>query len=367
MQAFAFPQLRWALFPLLTGSILLPLRSAAQQPERYTVSGDEIAIYNLAGELRLEPGPGPDVTAEVTRGGADAGKLKVVKGEVDGRQTLRFLYPADRIQYAKLADGSSTQLRVRDDGTFGDNHDDDHGRDDRRPKGKQITITSHGGGLDAYADLRIAVPTGKEIAVYLAVGKVAVTNVNGDLSIDVASAPVATSNTRGELDIDVGSGAVQVTQARGDLSVDTGSGAVAASDVRGESVSIETGSGVVTASDVRSSQLSIETGSGDIQVTGLTAPHVQLETGSGSVSADLSGEVWNVAVQTGSGDVTLKMPPTLGAEVDIETSSGDIETDFEVAVTRHARDHMTGRIGDGRGKIAIETGSGGIKLVKGGS
>jgi lia operon protein LiaG len=71
-------------------------------------------------------------------------------------------------------------------------------------------------------------------------------------------------------------------------------------------------------------------------------------------------------VETGSGDVTLKMPPTLGAEVDIETSSGDIETDFEVAVTRHARDHMTGRIGDGRGKIAIETGSGGIKLVKAG-
>ena len=366
MQAIAFPELRWTLLPVLTSSILLPLRTMAQQPERYAVSGDEIAIYNLAGEVRVEPGPGPDVTAEVTRGGADAGKLKVVKGEVDGRETLRFLYPADRIHYAKLSDGSSTQLRVRDDGTFGDN-DGDHGRDGRRPKGKQITIAAGGGGLDAYADLRVTVPTGKQVALYLAVGKVAVTNVNGDLSIDVASAPVATSNTRGELEIDVGSGAVQVTQARGDLSVDTGSGTVAASDVRGESVSIETGSGAVTSSDVRSSDLKIETGSGDIQVTGLTAPHVQLETGSGSVSADLNGEVWNVAVQTGSGDVTLKMPPTIGAEVDIETSSGDIETDFEVAVTRHARDHMTGRIGDGRGKIAIETGSGGIKLVKGGT
>jgi lia operon protein LiaG len=366
MPAIAFPELRWTLLPLLTGSILLPLPSAAQQPERYAVSGDEIAIYNLAGEVRVEPGSGPDVIAEVTRGGADAAKVKVIAGDVDGRETLRFLYPADRIQYAKLSDGSSTQLRVRDNGTFGDN-DDDHGREERRPKGKQITITGRGTGLDAYADLRVTVPTGRQVAIYLAVGKVAVTNVNGNLSIDVASAPVATSNTRGELDIDVGSGAVQVTQARGDLSVDTGSGTVAVSDVRGESVSIETGSGAVTSSDVRSSELQIETGSGDIQVTGLTAPHVQLETGSGSVSADLNGEVWNVAVQTGSGDVTLKMPPTIGAEVDIETSSGDIETDFEVAVTRHARDHMTGRIGDGRGKIAIETGSGGIKLVKGGS
>jgi len=50
------------------GGIFLPLtRLAAQQPERYAVSGDEVAIYNLAGEIRVEPGPGPDVTAEVTR------------------------------------------------------------------------------------------------------------------------------------------------------------------------------------------------------------------------------------------------------------------------------------------------------------
>ncbi|HEV7517150.1 MAG TPA: DUF4097 family beta strand repeat-containing protein [Thermoanaerobaculia bacterium] len=353
-----------ALLPLLAGSILLPLRAFAQQPERYAVAGDEVAIYNLAGVVQVQPGPGPDVTAEVTRGGADAAKLKVVQGEIDGRETLRFLYPADRIHYGTTSSGTSTQMRVRDNGTFGDS-DDDRGREERKPRGKQITISTSPGGLDAYADLRIAVPSGKQVALYLAVGKVAVTNFNGDLSIDVAAAPVSTSNTRGELDIDVGSGTVQVTQARGDLKVDTGSGTVSATDVRGETVSIETGSGDVSSSDVRSSELAIETGSGNIEVTKLMAPHVQLETGSGSVTADLNGEVWNVGVQTGSGDVTLKMPPTIGAEVDIETSSGDIETDFEVAVTRHARDHMTGRIGDGRGKIAIETGSGGIKLVKG--
>ena len=63
-------------------------------------------------------------------------------------------------------------------------------------------------------------------------------------------------------------------------------------------------------------------------------------------------------VETGSGDVTLKVPPTLGAEVDIETSSGDIETDFEVAVTRHARDHMTGRIGEGGGRSRSRRGRG---------
>ena len=358
MQAIAIPQARWTILLALTG-FLLPPSLSGQQSERYTLSADEVAIYNLAGEVRVEAGSGPGVTTEVVRGGADAARLKVMKGESDGWETLRVVYPGERIQYGKLTAGSSSQLRVRDDGTFGGDHDKD------KDQGRRVTIAASGGGLDAYADLRVTVPAGKRVAIHQAVGKVAVSNVNGDLSIDVAAAPVTASGTRGELDIDVGSGAVQVTQARGDLSVDTGSGPVGVSDVRGKSVSIHTGSGDVTASAVRSSELSVETGSGNIQVTSLIAPHVKLETGSGSVAADLSGEVWEVSVETGSGDVTLKVPPTLGAEVDIETSSGEIETDFEVAVTRHSRDHITGRIGDGSGKIDIETGSGGIKLVKG--
>jgi hypothetical protein len=357
MQAIAGLTPRWAILPL---ALVLPAALPAQQAERYSILGSEVAIYNLAGEVKVEPGAGPGVTAEVTRGGADAAKLKLAQSEVNGRKTLRIIYPGDRIQYGRLTDGSSTQLRVRDDGTFSD-HDDDN---EHRNEGRRVTIAGGGGGLAAHADLRVIVPRGKQVALYLAVGKVNMANVEGDLILDVASAPVTTSNTRGELRIEVGSGAVQVTQSRGDLSIDTGSGAVAVSDVRGESVSIETGSGEVTTSDVRTSQLSVQTGSGDIRASNLMAGQVSLETGSGAVTADVSGEVWNVDVETGSGDITLRVPPTLGAEVDIETSSGDIETDFEVSVTRHARDHLTGRIGDGRGKIDIETGSGGIKLLR---
>jgi lia operon protein LiaG len=364
MQAIVIPQLSWALALSLTG--LLPATGlGAQQVERYAMSDDEVAIYNLVGQVRVEPGTGGEVTVQVARGGAQAAQIKVAQSKHDGEETLRFISPGNRILYGVTSTGgSSTQLRVRDDGTFGD-QGDDHDKD-RKKEGRSVIIANSGGGLDARANLRIGVPSGRQVSVYLAVGDVSISNVNGTLHIDAATAPVTASNTRGELEIDVGAGAVQVTQARGDLSVDTGSGGVTVSDARGESISIETGSGDVTATSLNSSQLSIDTGSGNIQVTSLTAPQVSLETGSGSVTADLNGEIWNVNVETGSGDVTLKVPPTLAAEVDIETSSGDIETDFEVAVTRHARDHMTGRIGEGGGKIDIETGSGGIKLVKGG-
>ena len=51
-------------------------------------------------------------------------------------------------------------------------------------------------------------------------------------------------------------------------------------------------------------------------------------------------------------------------EVEIETASGEIETDFPIQVTRHARDHMVGTIGNGVGRVAIETGSGDVRLLK---
>src|SRR5262249_17285100 len=152
------------------------------------------------------------------------------------------------------------------------------------------------------------------------------------------------------------SGGVQAAQVDGDLSIDTGSGPVKVSQVKNGRLSIDTGSGDVTGTDLQGQEVSIDTGSGEIMLTTLRSPRVSLETGSGPVTADLQDQIHDLQVETGSGDISIKAPPTLGAEVEIETSSGEIETDFPLQVTRQGRDHLTGRIGDGKGTIGIETG-----------
>jgi DUF4097 and DUF4098 domain-containing protein YvlB len=115
---------------------------------------------------------------------------------------------------------------------------------------------------------------------------------------------------------------------------------------------------------LQASQIQIDTGSGDIELTSVTSPILMLETGSGSVGADLHGPVRELAVETGSGDVSVRAPASLAAEVEIETASGGIETDFQLQVTRHSRDHVVGQIGNGTGRVAIETGSGDVRLLK---
>lgn len=46
-------------FPVLISILLLPCGiAAAQQTERYTIDGDDVAVYNLAGTLQVESGQG---------------------------------------------------------------------------------------------------------------------------------------------------------------------------------------------------------------------------------------------------------------------------------------------------------------------
>jgi DUF4097 and DUF4098 domain-containing protein YvlB len=106
----------------------------------------------------------------------------------------------------------------------------------------------------------------------------------------------------------------------------------------------------------------IDTGSGGIDLLRSGARDVRLDTGSGSVEAELGTVIDRLVVDTGSGSVSLRLPENLGATLEIETGSGGIEVDFPVAITRRARDELRGTIGDGRGRITIDTGSGSVRI-----
>jgi hypothetical protein len=341
------------LLPLLIGAA----SASAQATERRTVSGPAVAIYNLAGRVRVEGGGTSDVVVEVTRGGGDASRLRIETGTRGEWQTLRIVYPSDRIVYPRLGGwGSRTTVRVDDQGFFDDN---------RRGRGQErVEIRGSGSGLEAWADLRIVVPRGKRVALHVAVGDATVSNVDGDLAVDVSAANITTDRTRGRLSLDTGSGSVHVTDAQGSLNLDTGSGSVTVSDVRGEELRMDTGSGSITGRNIEVQSLSADVGSGGIRLSGVKASRVSLDTGSGGTEVELLTDVEDVNVDAGSGAVSLRLPAGAGAEVEIETGSGGIETDFPIQVSRWERNYLRGRLGDGRGRIRIDSGSGRVRLLR---
>jgi lia operon protein LiaG len=345
----------------LTVPILLCASMATgQDTERFTLRGERVAVYNLVGSLRVQATSGNAVEVEVTKRGSDGRRLRVETGEVRGRDALRVIYPERRISFAtdRTTRGrwyDRTEVYVRDDGTFGDGGGG-WSRDDR------YEITSRGGGFQGYADVVIRVPAGSNIALHLGAGDASVTGVDGDVLLDVHAATVNVSGTKGRLTLDTGSGEVTVTDASGSIIVDSGSGNVEMSRVSGTDLTIDSGSGRVTATDITVADLNVDSGSGAIRLRNVTSKNIIVDSGSGSVELDLAGDVDRLRADTGSGRLLLSIPESLGAEIFVESGRHGLDVDFPMTVTRRGDDYVRGTIGDGRGEIRIDTGSGGVRL-----
>jgi lia operon protein LiaG len=343
--------------PRAAGTIVLLalMPAAVQAQERYGIGAEHVAIFNLAGAVTVHGTSGGQVTVEVTRGGRDADQLRVESGQVGSRRALRIIYPSDRVVYDAAGWRGSTNVRVRSDGTWG-------GDGSLTGRGRAVRVSNSGRGTQAHANLRIGVPAGQRVDVYLAVGRITAENVNGQVRLDTQSGAVTASGMSGSLTIDTGSGGVEVAGMQGDLHVDTGSGAVRISGVSGERVHVDTGSGRVVADGVAADRIVIDTGSGSIELRRGQARDVRLDTGSGGVNAELAGSLERVLIDTGSGGVTLALPQDVDARLVVDTGSGGITVDLPMQVVRRARSELEAVLGGGRGSIRVDTGSGSVRV-----
>lgn len=329
---------------------------AQATPVRYTLTGNKVSVYNLVGTLEILPGTGSSVTAEVEVRGPDAAKLKVMSGAIRGRQALRVIYPDDHVIDRSMGQNSRTTLRVRDDGTFGDEKD---GRDG----GGRMTITGSGEGLEASADVKLLVPAGTNLMVHWGHGSASVARVDADVFVDGASMPIHAEDLHGPFHADIGSGEVEILGSDAALNIDTGSGAVRLRNVRTSGdILVDTGSGEVSGDNLSAGKLAIDTGSGSISLENVSAKSVTMDTGSGEIDLDLASDVASLVVESGSGDITVSFPPGVGAQVSVESGSGGIRSELALETQVRKKDALVGRLGDGHGSIGIETGSGTVTL-----
>lgn len=344
---------------------------AAQEIHR--LDGPHVAVYNLAGEVDVVRGEGSQVVVEMARGGSDRDRLSVETGRIGGRETLRVIYPGDRVVYRERGRFSNTTVRVRADGTLLDG----------RGGGDRVRISGGGGGVEAHADLTVRVPRGVEVAVYLAVGQgrahdlegggltfktgsggVGVANVTGPVYVDTGSGAVTISDVRGDVTADTGSGEITLRGILGgEVDADTGSGRVTLEDISGSRVTVDTGSGRVMGSGLAVGELSVDTGAGRIELDGLDVARILCDSGSGSVHLGLLADVDRLVVDTGSGGVAVEVPAGFGAAMELSSGSGSVSVDVpdkEAAVAK--RRYFRGSVGDGEGSVVIDTGSGGISV-----
>ncbi|HEX9106155.1 MAG TPA: DUF4097 family beta strand repeat-containing protein [Longimicrobiales bacterium] len=340
-----------------------PVGAAAQN--HITLQGDAV-LYDLAGQVRLEPGPGSAVVVELQPQGADAARLRVESGQVGGWRTVRVVFPGDEVVYQRLQRGNSSELDVRADGSFGDRG---FWREagitpPSSGEGRRVRVRGSGSGLHAFADAVVRVPAGRRVAIFLGVGRVDAENIGGRLWVGTASADVALTGTRGGAHISTGSGDLRLSDVAGDIVAATGSGDVTVQGARTGSFNLSTGSGDVTGERLQLGELTASTGSGDVKLRGVSAPRATISTGSGNVEVGLAGTLSTLKVSTGSGDARVALPAGTGAQIRLSSGNGDLESDVPLELTRRRHGLLEGRMGNGAGSIEVSTGSGSVTLTK---
>src|SRR5262245_22310910 len=339
---------------LALGALALLPALPATAAQTYRLPGDDVYIWNPAGEVRIEATTGTAVEVVVTLQGSDARELTINDQALNGRPTLRVLYPGHTIIYPPMGRWSNSNTNVHGDGTWGDHSG---------WSGHRLTVKGSGSGTEGWADLVVRVPKGRKVSVFSIAGSGEVRGVDGNVSFDGGSGGAQVEDCRGKHTLDLGSGGVEVNGFKGDLNVDTGSGSVKVNDVEGPSVRLDTGSGGVTGDDIVADELLVDTGSGSVELSRVDARRGQVDPGSGGVEMGLLTSTPDLDIDTGSGSVRVTLPSNLSARLHIETGSGGIRSELPLTIDEKDTGILRGTAGSGAGRLHVDTGSGGVSLL----
>lgn len=194
------------------------------------LKGNRISIYNIVGRVHVT-GSGSSPSATITQRGRDATKLKIVDGNIDGRESLRIVIPMIALRLCTIAIGifapsSESATTAPLVALMTRAVTDARGRAGGNRSVNNMRVSDDQGGLDAAADIEVQVPHGASLRVNVGAGDVVVNNVNRDLAVDVHAANVAVSDVKGVVDLDVGSGHSDVSNIAGSVMLDVGSGRI---------------------------------------------------------------------------------------------------------------------------------------------
>ncbi|HEY9231168.1 MAG TPA: DUF4097 family beta strand repeat-containing protein [Blastocatellia bacterium] len=144
------------------------------------------------------------------------------------------------------------------------------------------------------------------------------------------------------------SGNIEIRQVAGDINGRSASG----------DVTIEEAEGSISASSA----------SGNVRVSKAVGT-VNARSASGDVEVDLAGIAGTGSMEftSASGNVRVKAPADLDAEVEMSCTSGDLKTDFALAVNEPehgAHRSARGRLGSGSRVLKIRSSSGSVSLLR---
>jgi DUF4097 and DUF4098 domain-containing protein YvlB len=230
------------------------------------------------------------------------------------------------------------QARVRaesDDGTL---------RFDHSPSRLTLRDERHGSDDTRY---ELTIPYGTRLVMRSNSGDLTATDVRGEVEARTTSGDVRIEGTSGRTIFESVSGGIVARNLSGPVRGNAVSGDVQLDGVVGD-VEVGTVSGELTLNRARSTYVRLESTSGDLTFSG---------------PLDRSGRY---GFNSHSGTITLAVPPDAGAQMSVETFSGELDTDFPITLGPDAGRDRPRRfeftLGSGGARVTTESFSGDIVL-----
>lgn len=221
------------------------------------------------------------------------------------------------------------------------------------------TLEGSRGGIDvADIDGATLIDDGDGDVSIARVGSVKVTRRRGDVTVREVKGDLTARSFSGYIFAENVHGSVDLAAANGDLTVHNAGGDVRASSATGE-IEVRCAKG----------RADVSSASGSVTLVGV-AGDAEASSASGDVIFKGAIRGGSYRFKSLSGDVSMTIQPDApGFAATLTTYSGKIETDFPLKIDAPLQGpinrRISGRYGDGRVKISLDSFNGEVKIVKG--
>jgi DUF4097 and DUF4098 domain-containing protein YvlB len=225
--------------------------------------------------------------------------------------------------------------------------DHDRARVEINETASGVSVRTSPRGGHGEVDFTISVPAKTQLELHGMSSDIEVVNVCGEVSVNTMNGDVNVDCAEGSVQLQSISGDITLGNVRGSVEVGSTSGDVDVRGVRGGPVSAQSVSGDVSLAQVESNDITAETVSGEVDYEGRL----------------IDGGRYKFASH--SGDVTLRISGTPSAAFQVETFSGDFESDYTIELTPGSR--VSGkkwefRLGTGSSRVQLGSFSGTVSL-----
>ncbi len=238
------------------------------------------------------------------------------------------------------------------------------------PTGNGLKVVTEGprtmGNTWYNVSLEVKVPVQTSLTLGTNDGSVHITGITGTVDASTSDGSIEAEALKGDVKLRTSDGNITGTRLEaGTLDLYTNDGSITIADTSARTCAAKTSDGNLTLTDVRAESVAANTGDGTIRCQRIAADRLDCHTSDGSIHIDYAPDASkapNVTATTSSGGITFVAPPGLSAAIEASTGDGSIHTNLPITIEGKVGKSLTGKIGDGEGKVRLRTNDGSITI-----